>query len=165
MDFEIDVSGSDIFEKDYTILVAERGNSKILLAYKFSDKNALTIRSRHGEGKYRYPYSKAGKSNIKVRLYCVAIYFLFKELKKRFKLKDVTLAVCRDFSGNESKIKQNLEFLLGTKLGLNVSIAFQKLPKNSIADKYAFLIRHDTLNKFSSCCIKIKVEEFEEFLK
>ena len=62
MDFEIDVSGSDIFERDYTILVAEASNNKIMLGHKFTDKNRKILRARHGQGHYRYPNSKQGKS-------------------------------------------------------------------------------------------------------
>ena len=41
--FEIDVSGSDIFDKNYTILVAAADNNEIMLGYKFTDGNREII--------------------------------------------------------------------------------------------------------------------------
>ncbi|MFH1234453.1 MAG: hypothetical protein V1493_02470, partial [Candidatus Diapherotrites archaeon] len=163
--FEIDVSGSDLFAKDYTVVVAETGNDKNMLAHKFADRSKEIIRSRHGQNLYRYPNSKKGTTDLKIRLYCVAIYFLFKELQKRFKFREATIDICRDFPGNEADIRQSLKHLLGAKLGLSVAMHFTKLPKESIADKYAFLIRHDSYNKLGKYCLEIKTEQFEEFLK
>lgn len=165
MNFEIDVSGSDLFVKNYTIVVAESNNSELMLAHKFNPKTISIIRARFGQGKYRYPNSKKGIVDLKIRLYCVSIFFIFKEFKKRFKFKEVNLDICRDFSGNEVWIKQSLNYLLENKLGLLVSIRFTKLGKESVADNYAFLIRHDHYKKLDKYCVKIKVEEFEEFLK
>jgi len=165
MVFEIDVSGSDIFEKDYAILVAETGNRKIMLGHRFPAGTIEVIRARHGQSEYRYKKSKEGKSNLKVRLYCVAIYFLFKELKRKYKIKEANLNICRDFSGKEENIRQNIGFLLGKKLGLMTNIAFCRLPANSVAHRYAYLLRKDNLNKFSKYNLQIGLGEFEEFLK
>jgi len=163
MDLEIDVSGSDIFDKNYTILVAEPSNST-MLGYKFSSRIQKIIRSKHGQGQYRYSTSKKGKSDLKVRLYCVSIYFIFKELKRRHNLKKVFLRICRDFSGNEADIKEQLKQLL-KKLKIETEIIFEKLSGDSVADRYAFLIRKDTKNLLAKHCIEIELDEFEAFLK
>ncbi len=163
--FEIDVSGPDIFSKDYTILVAEASNEKIMLGHRFEDKARAIIRSRFGEGGYKYRHSKKGGVYLKIRLYCVTIYYIFKELKRRHRLKEIHLDICRDFSGNEAEIKNQLNHLLGKKLGLEVKISFLKLPKGSIADKYAFILRHDKLNKLAKLFLPIKVAQLEAFLK
>lgn len=164
MDFEIDVSGSDIFAHGYTIVVAEAGNGRRMLAHKFADAVVQVLRARHGQGEYRYPNSKRGKSDLKIRLYCVAIYYLFKELKRRHKFKDANLDVCRDFSGNEADIKQSLQHLLGSRLGLRINVNFVKLPKGSIADKYSSAIRRDKSNRLKKFCLELGVSEFEAFL-
>ncbi|MDD5148519.1 MAG: hypothetical protein PHH08_03585 [Candidatus ainarchaeum sp.] len=163
--FEIDVSGSDIFEKDFTIVVAEENNSNVILAYKFTEQISRVILSRHGQNLYRYPPSKNGKANLKVRLYCVAIHYIFKELKKRLKLTDACLLVCRDFSGHEPDIQQSLAHLLEEALHIQLEIVFTRLQKGSIADRYAFLIRKDTHNKFTKMRILISLEEFEIFMQ
>lgn len=163
--FEIDVSGSDIFEKDYTILVAEENNKGLMLGHKFSNKIIKVIGARHGQGIYRYARSKKGKTNLKIRIYCVAIYYIFKELKRRARLKKVSLKICRDFPGKEAQIMQNLKQLLGKGLKLELEMEFLKLPKDSIADSYAYLLRKDKQNKFTQYLLPIELDEFEVFLK
>ncbi len=165
MGFEVDVSGPDIFEKDYTVMVAETGKSGVILGHKFSDKNRKIIRAKHGQRQYRYAVSKKGKANLRVRLYCITIYCIFRELKKRHGLKKVNLDVCRDFSGNEAQIKINLNHFTGKLLKIDIRMQFVALPKEAAADKYAFLVRHDKLNKLAKLCVPIKLEEFERFLK
>jgi len=166
MNFEIDVSGSDILAKDYTIVVAKANTAKLVLAHKFSDKSRKIFGSRHGQGDYRYPVSRKGKADLRLRLYCVAIYYLFRELKKRHRLKELSMDVCRDFSGNEADIKVQLKSLLEKRLRLKIAeMNFVKLSKESVADNYAFLIRHDKHNEFAKYCLPIKIAEFEIFLK
>lgn len=81
MRFEIDVSGSDLFEKDYTIVVAGRNaNSKkpMIFGYKFDEEIIKILKAKHGQELYRYKLSKSQRSLFKIRLYCVVIYYIFK---------------------------------------------------------------------------------------
>lgn len=81
MRFEIDVSGSDLFEKDYTIVVAGRNaNSKkpMIFGYKFDEEIIKILKAKHGQELYRYKLSKFQRSLFKIRLYCVVIYYIFK---------------------------------------------------------------------------------------
>ena len=132
----------------------------------------ITILSRYGQGKYKYSKSNKGKADLKTRVYCAVIYLIFKELKKRHNLKEISLEICRDLSGREKNIKEMLEQLLGTKdskrgLKLNLnSIFFTKLIKGkSLADEYAYLLRRDRINKFTQYYANIHAEEIENFLK
>jgi hypothetical protein len=162
--FEIDVSGPDILSKDYTIVAAEKNSSNLLLGFKFDEKTINVISSRWGQGNYKYKKSKNGKASLRVRLYCIAVYCIFKKLKAKIKENFLCMDICRDFTGREDQIRQSLEFLL-KKIGFNVEIQFKQLPKDSLADKYAFLLRKDTQNKFKQYLIEIRIDEFEEFLK
>lgn len=122
------------------------------------------ISSRWGKKEYRYSKSKKGKANLKIRLYCVAIFYIFKALSKKIKSKKIRLFICRDFKGREEDIKHSLNHLLG-KLGFVPEKGFLTLEKGSIADNYAFLLRKDSKNKFSKYLIKPELSDFECFLK
>ncbi|PIN98628.1 MAG: hypothetical protein COT90_03370 [Candidatus Diapherotrites archaeon CG10_big_fil_rev_8_21_14_0_10_31_34] len=153
-------------------MVAERNNENIMLGFKMTKEIRDTILSRHGQGKYKYQKSNKGKADLKTRVYCAAIYLIFKELKRRHNIKEVSLEICRDLSGREKQIKEMLKQLLGTKnskrgLGLNITgIHFTELIKGkSLADEYAYFLRRDRVNKLTNISCKIDLEDIESFLK
>jgi len=157
--FDIDVSGEDLLSKDYTICIADKNDT--IKGFKFSDKLVKDLSSRYGQGFYRYEKSKKGKANFKIRLYCVAVYYLIKSLNLSEK---VSLNICRDFDGKENDIKENLKAIFGKgNLLFPKSIYFCRLPDDSNAHKYSFLMRKDRKNKISTY-ISIKLDEFERWL-
>jgi hypothetical protein len=159
MKFEVDVSGEDIFNKDYVICIANKDG--IIKGYKISAGVGSIINSRHGQGLYRYDKSKSGKSLLKIRVYSIIIYCLFKSLNLKGELE---LNLCKDFSGREQDINSNLNYFLGERLGLSVKINFVKLDKDSNAHRYAYLMRKDTKNKLNAY-VEISLEDVEQFLK
>ena len=163
MKFEIDVSGMDLLNKNYVICIANK--NKIIKGFKFDNKLISILCSRYGQKSYRYKKSKKGKSLFKIRLYCIIIYYLFKSLKQK---KDLSLIICRDFSGkeNENIIKKTLIHFLEKNLKYNLDnrINFTKLDKDSNAHRYAFLMRHDRKNKMNTY-IKLTLEDIEKWLK
>jgi len=160
MNFEIDVSGEDILSKNYTIVVADKND--LIKGFKFDEKLIKTLRSHHIEGRYRYITSRHGKSLLKVRLYCIIIYYLFRAIKT--KEKKVNIEICRDFHGHEREITSQLKYFLETKLGFKINIRYLKLPKGCNADKYSSLMRRDTKNKIEGY-EKISLEDIEKYLK
>ena len=161
MDFDVDVCGSNIPDKDYSIVVA---NDEHIAGFKFDKKLSDSLKSRLGKGWYRYSSTPAQKKSFKIRVYCIVIIHLLKALKKKTRSKSFFLNICRDFAGHENDIKVNLEALAG-KSGFGIEgFNFCKLSKSSNADKYAYLISRDTENKISSV-IKLKISDFERFLK
>lgn len=166
MEFDIDVSGEDIFNADYTIVVADKNN--IIFGYKFDRKTIQIILSKYGQGLYtKYKeISKSKKATFKIRLYCIIIYFIFKciyEKNKKLEPK-ITLNICKDFYGKTNDIESNLKYFL--EILLNVKIIqfnHMKLPNNSNAHHYAYLLRKDFKNKYPNY-IKIDLKNIEEFL-
>ena len=158
MEADIDVSGMDIFEANYTICVATKESIK---GFKLTPKLINIIYFRYGQGFYRYKKSKKGTSLLKVRLYSVIIYYILKSFKVRDR---ITLNVCRDFSGKEAEIKSNLRYLLGELLKVRVDcFNFCTLGKDSLAHRYAYLMRKDTRNKLKTY-VKIGIKDIERFL-
>ncbi len=161
MIFEIDVSGEDILSKDYSICIADK--DRIIKGFKFNEKLIKDLSSRYGQEFYRYKKSQKEKALFKVRIYCIAIYYIFKSIKIK---KDLSLVICRDFDGKENDIKENLKFFIDKKLRLKLdnNINFTRLDKDSTAHRYAFLMRKDKKNKLP-VYTKIILRDFEEFLK
>ena len=160
MIFEIDVSGEDIFAKDYTIVIADKNDT--IRGFKFNSKSIQDLVLNYSSNKYRYKVSKHGKVLLKIRVYCVVIYYLFENLKIRNK--EITLEICRDFQGHEREITSQLKFFLENKLGLKINCIYLRLPKGSNADKYAYLMRKDTKNQIKGY-ITITLENIEKYLK
>ncbi|MBI2139411.1 hypothetical protein HYU14_00690 [Candidatus Woesearchaeota archaeon] len=159
MEFDIDVSGSDIFEKDYTICIANKEDA--IKGFKFSPEILFLLNTKFAQNLYRYPTSKNGRTLLKVRIYSIVVYYLFKSLVMRGNL---SLNVCRDFDGHEHDITSNLKYLL-PPLGFNLErITFCRLSKDSNAHHYAYLMRKDNKNQMKDD-ISISSQDIEQFLK
>ncbi len=160
MKFEIDVSGYDIFSKDYVICISGEGG--IIKGFKFKEELTKTLINNWQEKKYGYGLSEKQRAFFKVKLYCVIIGYLFKStgLKNR-----VSLTICRDFHGHTNDINNTLRHLLEKRFGMQIgSPRHQKLPNSSEAHRYAKLMHNDTLNKLTTY-VDISLEDIEKFLK
>ena len=160
MDFEVDVSGEDLLSRDFVVCLASKDGITIK-GFKTTSEIVEKLALNHRAGKYRYDYSKKGKANLKIRLYCGIVYYLVKSTQAE----KVMLLLCKDFDGREDDIKNALNYLLESKLGLNVEgILFSRLEKDALAHKYAYLMRKDSLNQMKTY-INISFQELEEFVK
>ena len=159
MKFEIDVSGQDLLSKDYTICVAN--DDGIIKGYKFSSEIVKIIHAKFGQRMYKYSKSQKGTALLKIRIYSIVIYYIFKSIK----IKEINLKICRDFAGHENDIKSNINYFLRDKLKIKIkSMHFGKLNDKSNAHKYAYLMRKDSKNKIDGY-VNIKLKDIEKFLK
>ncbi|GEM_PF-1059322 len=164
MEFDIDVSGEDLLSKDYTICIA---SEKIIRGYKITTNFINIINSKFGQGIYKYDKSQKGKANLKVRIYCLALYYLFKSIYPKIKDKKIILNICRDFSSKENQIKLNIQSLLVKNLKLNLDIDdlnFSRLDPKSNAHRYSYLMRMDFKNQFKENYVNIRIEDIEKYL-
>jgi len=161
MNFEIDVSGEDLLQKNYTICIANKDS--MIKGFKFDDNLVSVLSSKFGQGLYKYKKSRKEKALFRVRIYCIVIYYLFKSIKLKG---DLSLTICRDFDGKENDIRENLRYLLikNLKLDLDDRVYFSRLDKTSNAHKYAFLMRKDNKNKMDTY-VKLTLEDIERWLK
>ncbi len=161
MEFDIDVSGNDVLSKDYTICISDKNNT--IKGYKFSQNILGILTSRFGQGLYKYSKSKKGKTSFKVRLYCIIIYYLFKSLDLKG---NISLNICRDFTGKDDDIRKNLKYFLEKVLNLDLGdrIYFVKLRSESNAHHYSYLMRHDNKNLMKTY-VNISIEEIERWIK
>ena len=66
MEFDIDVSGEDLLNKDSTICIADKDG--IIKGFKFTGNLAEVINSRYGQDFYHYTKSKNGRAVLKIRI-------------------------------------------------------------------------------------------------
>jgi len=167
MKFEIDVSGYDLFKPKYIICIASKdkiNEKSIIKGFKFSEEIQLKLVENWKANKYRYYYDAREKKSgiLKVRIYCIIIYYLFRSLGIKDK---ISLTVCRDFSGRESTIDQNLRFLLEENGGMKMGKPLhQRLPVSSLAHWYALMMSRDSENHLDTY-VDITLEDIEKFLK
>ncbi|MBU0929770.1 MAG: hypothetical protein KJ623_01740 [Nanoarchaeota archaeon] len=144
MIFEIDVSGEDILNKNYTICIAGKNNN-IIKGFKFDQDLIEKLNSNYRSGNYKYKNSRKGKVSFKIRLYSLVIYYCFKSLNIK---ENISLNLCKDFYGKEEDIKVNLKYFLGDILKLRLDrFCFARLDKDSNAHVYSHLMRKDKNNK------------------
>lgn len=167
MKFEIDISGDDLFTNPkYTICIASKDKidrKSIIRGYRIDEEVKKTLIEKWKGNKYRYPYNEfeMNRGTFKVRIYCIIIYYLFKSLKIKEK---ISLTICRDFSGRESTIKQNLKFLMEDKGRMKMGVPlFQKLPTSSLAHWYAKMMANDSENHLDTY-VSITLKDIEKFL-
>ena len=83
MRFEIDISGSDIFDPDYVICISSKelfNGRRIIKGFKIDEELIKTLIKKWKGNKYRYYYDQyeQTRGTFKVRIYCIIIYYLFK---------------------------------------------------------------------------------------
>ena len=162
MKFEIDVSGSDIFIKNYSICIAGNGKTEsIIKGFKFKKDVIEKITENWVKGEYKYDITDKQKGFFKVRLYCIILHYLFKSINVSEKL---SLTICRDFHGHKNDINMNLKYLLEKELKLTLGKPqHQKLAKTSNAHRYANLMYNDTSNKLG-IYVNISLKDIEKYL-
>ena len=163
MKFEIDVAGYDMFrDKDFTICIAKDDGS-LIKGFKFSRELINSLILNWKSNKYKYDYNKAETKRgiLKVRIYSIILYYLFKSIQKP---NFTSLTICRDFKGRENEIKQSLKFFLEKEIGIKMGKPlFQKLSKSSYAHIYASMMRRDKRNLLNSY-VNINLKDIEKYL-
>lgn len=161
MNFEIDISGEDLLQKDYAVCIANKDG--IIKGFKFSEHMVNILCSRYGQGKYKYKKSRKGKATFKVKLYCIVAYYLVKSLNINT---EISLTLCRYFEGKEKEIRETLTSLFkrGVEHSFVKEIYFDRLAPGSNAHKYAYLMRKDARNKMGTY-IEIEAEDIERWLR
>ncbi|MDA3836263.1 MAG: hypothetical protein PF542_01435 [Nanoarchaeota archaeon] len=106
MRIEIDVSGQDLFHKDYSICVVDkRGCVK---SFRFKEEVIDKIKSHWKNREYTIP-SYAKPARFKFKLYSIVVQILLGNLLEEEESKEISIHFCRDFPSYE---KQTENFLI-----------------------------------------------------
>jgi len=163
MKFEVDVSGYDLFNDTYVICIA-REDGEIIRGFKFTKALINSLVSNWKQNKYRYEYNsfETKRGILKVRIYSIILYYLFKSIEKPDFL---SLTICRDFKGRNNEIVQSLRYFLEGLLQIKMGKPlFQRLANSSHAHIYASMMRKDIKNQFRTY-VDIGLQDIEKFLR
>ncbi|MFH1187197.1 MAG: hypothetical protein V1697_03460, partial [Candidatus Levyibacteriota bacterium] len=167
--FQIDKSGGDIFEKDYSIVLISNKkeiygvniskNVKDRLIYLFKKKE-LNIHA-HSEKKKKNRFRLRFHTAIVIRLIEKAIYDLGS-------VDEINIQICNDFDGHFHEIKDMI-FKNLTKLIPNLKpedIVQTKFQKPSLIDEVGKAFRNNDKNKLKKYNqVKINLDELIKIIK
>ena len=130
--FQIDKSGGNIFEKDYSIVLIVDKKKVYGINIPQKIKNDLFYQFKRGHLKIEANSGKKQKNRVRLRFHTVIIIKLLeKAIKDLESLEDVNIQICNDFDGHFHEIKDmvfnNLQDIIpGLKREDIVSKKFQK---------------------------------------
>ena len=163
MNFEIDMSGCDIFENNtsYGSVIGISNYNGLIKGFQLNKELINNLKTNWKNGKYFCKPSKRGLGFFKAMVYSAIICGLFESIKKPT---HVDIEICRDFRYHENNIEQRLKKLLKKKLNIPVnSIKSHTLPKGCDIDNYVYLMFKDKYNLLSTY-VNLSLANIEKFL-
>ena len=151
--FQIDKSGNDIFDKDYSIvlLLNKKEGYGINLPQKMKDD--LVSSFKKGELNINAPSDKAKKNRLRIRFHTAIIILLIeKAIRDLGYLEDVNIEICNDIDGHFHEIK-DMVFKHFTKLIPNLrpeDIVSTRFQKPSAIDELGRIFRANDREKIKS---------------
>lgn len=155
--YKIDVTGDDIFNKGYGIIVLY--NNKQVYGYKFSSEMQSEIRNNFKGGCYGFSNSKI----IKPRVYCAVLSLILKQVSEENQTHDeeFDLHLCNDFDGHQHDIIQFLKDITKNMLIFKDistdNYHFTKHPKKSKIQKFSLQLSKGDWTEIN----KVKIDERE----
>ena len=97
--FEIDVAGSDVFERDFSVAIVYNNHKRY--GFKFQKHLQDSIIYNHHRGKYCIDNPKS----LKPRVYSAIVILVLKEIAKKEKInKDYKFLICDDLYGHFNQV-------------------------------------------------------------
>lgn len=162
---QADKSGSDVFEKDYSVIVVLNKKDVFGINLPQKIKDDLMSKLKKNELGIKAPSEKTAKNRLRIRLHTTAIILLIKQALKNNHAEDVNIEVCNDLDGHFHEMKDML-FKNLVKIIVNLrpeDIVLSKFQKPSLIDEAGKAFRNndiEQLKKFN----KVKLDE-KELLK
>lgn len=167
--FEIDKSGQDILERDYSISVVK--NNKYVYGYRISQKQRDILVNEFKSGLFKINGKSKHKNRLrfKIRFHASIIILLMKEaIKQRNFVDDCKILLCNDIDGHFHEIRdmvlKNLQEIMPT---LNKTDIIQtKFAKDSLVNTSAKAFRERNLKeicKYTEC--KLSLDDLRRLIK
>ena len=163
MDFEIDMSGCDIFENGcvHGSVIGISNYNGMIRGFQLNDELVNDLKKNWKAGKYFCKSSKRQGGFFKAMVYSAIICGLFESIENPG---SINITICRDFRYHENNIEQRLKKLLRKKLNIQVnSIKSCTLPGGCDIDNYVYLMYKDTYNLLSTY-VNLSLTDIEKFL-
>jgi len=167
--FQIDKSGGDIFEKDYSIILVlnKEGVYGVNISKKIKDE--LVHLFKKGELNINHNSSKKKKNRFRLRFHtAIIIKLIEKAIYDLGSIEEVNIQICNDFDGHFHEI-QDMIFKNIFKLVpylKSEDIIQAKFPKSSLIDKAGKTFRNndkDNLKDYNQ--VKLNLEELIKIIK
>ena len=167
--FQIDKSGNEIFEKDYSIALVKDREKVYGINIPQSAKDRVSHLFNSGELNIESTSDKKAKSRLRIRFHTAIIILLIrKAIKDEGYVEDVNIQICNDIDGHFHEIRDmiftNLSKLIPTLE--KEDIVQTQFPKTSLVDISAKNLRErnskETKNYF---LLSINLEELTNLIK
>lgn len=167
--FQVDKSGGDIFEKDYSIVLIVNTQEVYGINIPKSIKDALIDQYKKGNLNIGGNSEKKRKNRFRLRFHTsIVIKLLEFAIKDLGFVEEVNIQICNDFDGHFHEIKdmifKHLSKLLPSLKPEN--IIQTKFPKPSFIDNSGKILRDNDKSKMKDFNIlKINLEELINIIK
>lgn len=166
--FQIDKSGNDLFEKDYSVVLVVNQKKVYGINVTQKIKDEMIFKLRSGELKIQAPTEKTKKNRLRIRFHTAIIISLIEHAISDFSLDEVNIQICNDIDGHFHEIKDMI-FKHFTKTLPNLkseNIVLAKFQKPSLIDNAGRVFRtkdRDKLKEFTQ--INLNSEEILRIIK
>jgi len=167
--FQVDKSGRDLFEKDYSIVVIV--NKKEVYGVNISQeiKDKLMHSFRKGELNIDLRSRKKKKNRFRLRFHtAVVIKLIEKAIYDLGSVKEMSMEICDDFPGHFHEIKDMI-FKHISKIVLKLKpedITYTKFQKPSLIDNSGKAFRNKDKEKLKNCnIVKLNLKELHKIIK
>ena len=148
--FQIDKSGSDLFEKDYSIVIVVDKKDIYGVNIPQKIKDEIISRFKKGELSINGPTEKTKKNRLRIRFHTAVIIQLINQIIRDLGyVEEINIEICNDIDGHFHEIKYMLfnhfmKLVPGLKLE---DIVLTKFQKPSLIDDAGKAFRNKDRNK------------------
>jgi len=167
--FQVDKSGGDIFEKDYSIVVVVNKKNVYGVNIPQKIKDDLVSKFKKGDLKINHHSPKKRKNRFRLRFHtAVVIKVIERVLYEIGSVEEVDIQICNDFDGHFHEIK---DMIFSNLSRIIPSLEYEdivetKFRKPSFIDDMGKAFRNKELDKLRDCNkVKLKFEELVNIIK
>lgn len=161
--FQIDKSGNDVFEKDYSLVLVLNKTEVYGINIPQSIKDNLNYLFKKGELNINHKSEKQKKNRFRIRFHTAIIILLIKQaIRDLGNVDEVSIALCNDIDGHFHEIK-DMVFKHFTKLIPSLKpedIVLTRFQKPSLIDNAGRAFRNKDKEKLKEYT-QIKLDENE----
>jgi len=166
--FQIDKSGNEIFEKDYSIAVIVNRNEVYGINLVQNIKDSLLGLLYSGQLETKSETKKIDKTRFRIRVHTSVIILLLKKIMESNKnIKEINIQICNDIDGHFHEIREMI-FAHLSKINSFLKkedIVQTKFPKTSLVVLAAKNIRKHSQEIKNYNLIKLTLEELIQIIK
>lgn len=167
--FQVDKSGNDLFEKDYSIVLVLNKKEVYGVNIPQKIKDDLVSSFKKGELKITAPSDRTRKNRLRIRIHtAVIITLITKAIRDLGFLGDVNIEICNDIDGHFHEIK-DMVFKHLIRVLPNIKpedIILAKFQKTSLIDEAGKAFRNNDKDKLKDYNqVKLNLDELTKLVK